>query len=64
MLVHLYRVAIKFTCINGPMILSTCSEGADSIGPGGWSQCIEGLWFHCLERGGCTYSTLWGLLVV
>ena len=41
MLVHLYRVAIKFTCINGPMILSTCSEGADSIGPGGWSQCVE-----------------------
>ena len=29
MLVHLYRVAIKFTSINGPMILSTCSEGAD-----------------------------------
>ena len=42
MLVHLYRVAIKFPCINGPMILSTCSgEGADPIGPGGWFQCVE-----------------------
>ena len=28
----------------GPMILSTCSgEGADPIGPGGWSQCVEHL---------------------
>ena len=43
MLVHLYRVAIKFTSINGPMILSICSEGADPIGPDGWSQCVEHL---------------------
>ena len=41
-----------FTCIvrllsslalMGPMALSTCSEGADLIGPGGWSQCVKHL---------------------
>ena len=26
-----------------PMILSACSEGADPIGPGGWSHCVEHL---------------------
>ena len=26
-------------------------------GPSVWSICSEGLWFHCLERGGCTYNT-------
>ena len=69
MLVHLYRVAIKFTSINGPMILY-CPLAVRELTPlvqmaglSVWSTCSVGLWFHCLERGGCMYSTLWGLLV-
>ena len=39
----LVSCGLSSLALMGPMILSTCSVGADPIGPGGWSQCVEHL---------------------